>query len=70
MDLGMPGVDGYELCRKLREVPTMRDSMLVAVTGYSSAEIHARAERAGFDRCLVKPVDLKAMNEVLGHNPS
>jgi CheY-like chemotaxis protein len=51
-------------------VGSTRDSMLVAVTGYSSAEIHARAERAGFDRCLVKPVDLKVMNELLGHNPS
>jgi CheY-like chemotaxis protein len=70
MDLGMPGVDGYQLCKKLREVPATRDSMLVAITGYSSAEVNAEAKRAGFDRCLVKPVDLKLMNELLGQKPS
>jgi two-component system CheB/CheR fusion protein len=69
MDLGMPGVDGYQLCKKLREVPATRDAMLVAVTGYSSAEVNARAKQAGFDRCVVKPVDLKLMNELLGQKP-
>jgi two-component system, chemotaxis family, CheB/CheR fusion protein len=69
MDLGMPGVDGYQLCRKLREVPATRNATLVAVSGYSSAEINARAERAGFDRCLVKPVDPHVMDELLGQSP-
>jgi two-component system CheB/CheR fusion protein len=70
MDLGMPDVDGYQLCRKLRERPATRDSMLVAVTGYSSAEVHAQAQRAGFDHCLVKPVDLSLLNELLGFKPA
>ena len=66
MDIGMPRMDGFALCRKFRELPAVQGALLVAVTGYSSTETHVRAHNAGFDRCLIKPVALQALKELLG----
>jgi CheY-like chemotaxis protein len=59
LDLGLPGMDGYQLAGALRErVPAVR---LIAITGYGQDQDRARASAAGFDRHLVKPVDLDAL---------
>jgi signal transduction histidine kinase len=57
VDIGLPGIDGYELARRLRSAPATRHLILIAVTGYGQAEDRARALEAGFDAHLVKPVE-------------
>jgi CheY-like chemotaxis protein len=57
LDIGLPGMSGYELAQRLRELPGARHATLVAVTGYSRAEDRERTAAAGFHHHLVKPVD-------------
>jgi CheY-like chemotaxis protein len=57
VDIGLPGVDGYEVARRLRAAPGGRDLYLLALTGYGQPEDNRRARDAGFDAQLVKPVD-------------
>jgi signal transduction histidine kinase/CheY-like chemotaxis protein len=61
LDIGLPEVDGYEIARRLREIPALRAVKLVALTGYGQAEDRARTHAAGFDLHLVKPVDFAAL---------
>ena len=56
LDIGLPGMTGYEVGRRLRGHPATAAALLVAVTGYGQPEDAARAREAGFDRHLVKPV--------------
>ncbi len=58
LDIGLPVMDGYELARRLREVPGLGAVGLVAVTGYGQESDRERARHAGFDAHLVKPVEL------------
>src|SRR5690606_3060238 len=60
LDIGLPGMNGYELARKLRADGTFRPALLVAVTGYGSAEDQRRSLEAGFDLHLVKPLSVEA----------
>lgn len=53
VDIGMPGMDGHELARRLRAQPRYRNALLVAVTGYGRAEDRDAARRAGFNAFLV-----------------
>jgi CheY-like chemotaxis protein len=57
---GMPGVNGYEVARQLREHRVTRSSVLVAVTGYVNADDHDRSRKARFDHPLAKPVDFES----------
>jgi PAS domain S-box-containing protein len=57
LDIGLPGMSGYEVARSLRQDPQFRDTLLVAVTGYGQEEDRQRSEEAGFDHHLTKPVD-------------
>jgi signal transduction histidine kinase/ActR/RegA family two-component response regulator len=65
LDLGMPGVDGYEAARRLRALEQSKDALLVAVTGYAEEEDRRRARRAGFDYHLVKPAHPDELRELL-----
>jgi two-component system CheB/CheR fusion protein len=65
-DIGMPGMDGYELARRLRQEPHLEKVLLVAVSGYGQEEDRRRSEEAGFDRHLVKPIGLATLEELLG----
>jgi PAS domain S-box-containing protein len=65
LDLGMPGMDGYEVARRLRGDPGLRDSVLVALTGWGQEEDKRRSQAAGFDRHLVKPPEPDAVRAVL-----
>jgi CheY-like chemotaxis protein len=56
-DIGMPGMNGYELARALREVPEYSATPMVAVTGYAMYDDRDRAMEAGFDTHLSKPID-------------
>ncbi len=57
MDIGMPRLDGHEACRRIREQPWGRDMTIVALTGWGQADDKLRAEGAGFNLLMVKPVD-------------
>ncbi|MHB8815051.1 MAG: ATP-binding protein [Steroidobacteraceae bacterium] len=65
LDIGLPEMDGYELAKRLRAMPRLRDVRLVALTGYGQAEDYQRSRAAGFDDHLPKPVDLTALERTL-----
>ncbi|EHP41027.1 signal transduction histidine kinase [Cupriavidus basilensis OR16] len=65
LDLGMPAMDGFEIARRLRAIPELQHVHLVAVTGYGQPADRKRTAEAGFDRHLVKPVDLEALLRIL-----
>jgi two-component system CheB/CheR fusion protein len=65
VDIGLPGIDGYEVARRIREDPDSGDPLLVALTGYGRDEDRRRALAAGFDQLLVKPVDLGRLDAVI-----
>ncbi len=56
LDLGMPKLDGYQLCRQIRWDMSLSEMVLVALTAYSDEETRLRVRAAGFDHHLVKPV--------------
>jgi hypothetical protein len=58
LDIGLPDMDGYELCRRLRTQARFRDAIFIALTGYGQAHDKALARHAGFDYHFVKPVDI------------
>ena len=66
LDIGLPGMDGYEVARRLRESAATRAALLVALTGYGQEEDRRRSLDAGFDHHLVKPVDLDTLRRLLG----
>jgi signal transduction histidine kinase/ActR/RegA family two-component response regulator len=65
LDIGMPGMDGYEVAQRLRAVEGSERMLLVAVTGYGQDEDRQRAREAGFDYHMVKPVDPEHLQAVL-----
>jgi PAS domain S-box-containing protein len=65
IDIGLPGIDGYEVARRVRAATNGKAQYLVALTGYGSPEVKAKAEAAGFDLHLTKPVDLPALLELV-----
>ncbi len=65
-DIGLPGIDGYEIARRLRHDPKSTTPMLVAITGYGRKEDSARAKEAGFDHHFTKPIDLTQLESVFG----
>jgi two-component system CheB/CheR fusion protein len=65
-DLGLPGMDGYQLARQLREHPTFGRAVLIALSGYGQEEDKRRALDAGFDHHFVKPPNLAELSELLG----
>ena len=78
LDIGLPGMSGYEVARRLRALPGGRNMLLIAVTGYGGHENQMQCQAAGFDHHIVKPVDfdaLKALIELIcihgnGNGPS
>lgn len=65
LDIGLPGMDGYELARKIRSIPSLQRMRLIAVTGYGSPDDQLRAREAGFDHHLTKPVRMAALATLL-----
>lgn len=66
LDIGLPGMDGYEIARRLRETPALKNMLLVAITGYGQPEDIAHAMKAGFNHHLVKPIDHDGLTGLLG----
>jgi signal transduction histidine kinase/CheY-like chemotaxis protein len=65
LDLGLPGMDGYEVAKKLRTVDGLEDTLLIALTGYGQPGDRRRTREAGFDHHLVKPVDLNDIKALI-----
>ncbi len=65
LDIGLPGVDGYEVARRIRALPDLQTVRLVAITGYGQDADKARARAAGFAEHLVKPVEFAALQRIL-----
>ena len=65
LDIGLPGIDGYEIARRLRGMPETRAARLIAVSGYGQQKDRARSRDAGFDLHLVKPVDPSKLTEAI-----
>lgn len=64
-DIGMPGMNGYQLARELRQLPGYQDVPLVAVTGYSMFDDRERSKSAGFNAHMTKPIDPHALLDLI-----
>ena len=65
LDIGLPGIDGYEVAQRMRRHPKLQDIVLVAMTGYGQETDRQRSQAAGFDHHLVKPVDFGKVRQIL-----
>jgi PAS domain S-box-containing protein len=66
LDIGMPGMDGYEVAQRIREQPAFQDVTLIALTGWGQEADRNRTQAAGFDYHLIKPADVSALETLLG----
>lgn len=69
LDLGMPGMDGFEAVRQLRGIPEISGALLVAQTGWGQPEVREKTARAGFDAHITKPADLATLTKLLESVP-
>lgn len=64
-DIGLPEMNGYEVAQLIRSDHGLKDIFLIALSGYTSQDDHARSMAAGFDRHLAKPVDIDIIENIL-----
>ena len=69
LDIGLPRMNGYEVCRRIREEPWGRTVTIVALTGWGEEDDRQRSEEVGFDAHMVKPVDVDALMKLLASLP-
>ena len=69
LDLGLPGMSGYEVARRLREEQASRHALIIAVSGYGQEEDRHRTQAAGFDHHLVKPISYDELFTLLAPDP-
>jgi CheY-like chemotaxis protein/two-component sensor histidine kinase len=65
LDIGLPGMNGYEVCQAMRHLPGLEHCTIIAQTGWGQKEHMQRSQAAGFDFHLVKPIRLEMLQEVL-----
>ena len=70
LDIGLPGIDGYEVARRLRERDEFRATRIIAMTGYGQPEDRRRSKEAGIDDHLVKPVKIDVIRSLLAEDTS
>jgi PAS domain S-box-containing protein len=68
LDLGMPGLNGFELAARVRERPWGNQVKIIAITGWGQAEDRRRSVEAGFNHHLTKPIEFEALRELLSRN--
>jgi CheY-like chemotaxis protein len=69
LDIGLPGMSGYEVCRRIRQEPYGPSMTIIALTGWGQEEDRKRSREAGFDTHMVKPVDHEALLKMLASIP-
>ena len=65
LDIGLPGMDGYEVARRLRKLPETEKALLIALSGYGQAEDRRKSKEAGCDHHLVKPADAAKLRALI-----
>jgi PAS domain S-box-containing protein len=65
LDIGLPRLNGYEVCRRIRKQPWGQETLIIALTGWGQSEDRRRSQEAGFDHHLVKPVDVEHLKALL-----
>jgi two-component system CheB/CheR fusion protein len=65
LDIGLPGIDGWQLAERLRDLPGFEKTLLLAMSGYGQTRDFRRSSEAGFDQHLVKPLDLQELQRLL-----
>ena len=65
LDIAMPEMDGYEVARRIRATPDLKETVVVALTGYGQEEDRRRAKEAGFDYHVTKPASVAGLREIL-----
>jgi CheY-like chemotaxis protein len=65
LDIGLPGMSGYEVAREIRRSPALRHVVLIALTGWGAQSDQQQSQEAGFDQHLTKPVSLEALEQAL-----
>jgi CheY-like chemotaxis protein len=65
MDIGLPGMDGYEAARQFRATPLLKAAFLVALTGWGGEDVRRQSREAGFDAHLTKPVESAVIDALL-----
>ena len=68
IDIGLPGIDGYEVAFRLRALPALKRILLIALTGYGSPEDQRRSMASGFDAHFIKPLDLRIFDALLAEH--
>lgn len=70
LDLGLPGMDGFEVARAIRRMPNGGDTVFIsAVTAYRGEEHERKAQESGFNRYITKPVDIDVLRNLLAQAP-
>lgn len=69
LDLGLPGMSGYEVARRLRQEQASRDALIIAVSGYGQEEDRHRTRAAGFDHHLIKPISYDELFTLFAPDP-
>ena len=69
LDIGLPEMDGFEVCRAIRQEPWGKNIWIIAMTGWGQAEDRERSKQAGFNAHLVKPVSISKLSELMNDMP-
>ena len=69
LDIGMPGLDGWEVCKRIRATEWGAKAWIVAVTGYGQESDRERSLEAGFDKHCTKPLQIKTVQELIERTP-
>jgi len=69
IDLGLPRINGFEVARRIRQMPASEGALLIALSGYGSPEDKQKAAEAGFDHHLTKPADMEELERLLDARP-
>ncbi len=69
LDIGMPGIDGYEVARRLRQMTSLKSALIIAQTGWGQENDRRRSTEAGFDHHFTKPIDCTALEKLLASMP-
>jgi CheY-like chemotaxis protein len=67
LDIGLPGLNGYEVAKRMRQDPVLKELVLVAMTGYGQETDRQHSREAGFDHHLVKPARFEQIQKILAN---